>query len=233
MPRHIDPSLIPPYPTLEFETTQWEAGLTRVAGIDEAGRGALAGPLCAAAVVLPPNDPQLTAALFGVRDSKQMTAFERETWAIVIRETAVDFGIGWVEPGEIDRLGMARCGRLAFTRALEALNFPPTSLLLDYFPIPESDLPQLALVKGDQRSLSIACASVLAKTARDALMVDAHDQYPGYGFAEGKGYATPQHIAALRELGLSTIHRRTFCEGLLQLSLFDLHDQPEHGSEAL
>lgn len=221
MAKRFDTELIPPYPTLDFEKAQWQQGCQTVAGLDEAGRGALAGPLYAAAVVLPFDDPDLEKDLLGVRDSKQMTPFAREKMAPIIRSVAVDFAVVWVEAVEIDRLGMAKAGRLVFQRAISALKQPPTHLLVDYFKLPEVKISQTSLVKGDQRSLSIACASVLAKQARDQRMLEVSAEYPGYHFAENKGYGSPEHLQAIDELGLCPLHRRSFSDHLLQGRLFD------------
>jgi len=195
---------------LEFELRLWDGGWTRVAGIDEAGRGALAGPVCAAAVILPP-DPTLARALDGVRDSKLMTPPAREAWAPRIREAALAWGVGFASAGEIDALGIVAATKLAAARALETLS--PDALLTDFLVFPELDLPQTALVKGDRLSLSVSAASVLAKTARDALLVELDGQYPGYGLARHKGYGTQVHRLALGRLGPSPIHRKSFSFG--------------------
>ncbi len=221
MAKRFDPELIPPYPTLDFEKAQWQRGCQTVAGLDEAGRGALAGPLYAAAVVLPFDDTDLEKVLLGVRDSKQMTAFEREQMAPIIKSVAIEFAVAWVEPAEIDSLGMAKAGRLVFQRAISALKQPPIHLLIDYFKLPEVEIQQTSLVKGDQRSLSIACASVLAKQARDQRMLEVSAEYPGYSFAQNKGYGSPEHLQAIDKLGLCPLHRHSFCDHLLQGRLFD------------
>lgn len=180
-----------------------------MAGIDEAGRGALAGPVAAAAVILPVDD-NILHSLAGVRDSKQMTPTQRETWCVQIKRQAAAWGVGFASSEEIDLLGILPATRLAAVRALEGFSLAPNHLILDYLFLPEIPLPQTSLVKGDQRSLSIAAASVLAKTARDACMVALDQQVPGYGFARHKGYGTVVHCAALESLGPSAIHRRTF-----------------------
>ena len=203
MTRRTDP------PGLRFERPLWQAGLKYIGGIDEAGRGAWAGPVSAAVVVLPIK-PSLARTLAGVRDSKQMTPLARESWAPRIRAVAAGWGVGFASNAEIDALGIVPATRLAATRALAALAFSPGHLLLDYLFLPDCAIPQTALIKGDQRSLSIAAASVLAKTARDALMRELDSNYPGYGFARHKGYGTPQHRAALARLGSCAIHRHTF-----------------------
>ncbi len=222
MGRKFDPELIPPYPTLQFENEAWQRGCLSVAGVDEAGRGALAGPLCAAAVILPHDQPDLEKTLFGVRDSKQLSYIEREQWSLKIQEVAIDHAVAWVQIEEIDKLGMTRAGRLAFERAVAGLKEPPSQLLLDFFKLQRLCIPQLSLVKGDQRSLSIACASILAKQARDQLMIELGATYPNYHFDQNKGYGTAQHLKTIEELGLCPLHRVSFTEHLLQGKLFDL-----------
>jgi len=200
------------FPTLEFEQPLWEGGFACIAGIDEAGRGALAGPVAAGAVILP-ADPSLTHTLDQVRDSKLMTPPERQAWAPRIQAAALAWGVGLASSQEIDALGIVPATKLAARRALDSLvpsQLFPDYLLTDYLLFPELDLPQTALIKGDQRSLSVAAASVLAKTARDALMCSADGQYPGYGFARHKGYGTLFHQQALARLGVCALHRRSF-----------------------
>lgn len=203
-------SLLPERPNLAFESVLWVKGIKLVAGIDEAGRGALAGPVAAGAVVLPADQPDLMAQLTGVRDSKVMTAAERGIWAAEIKAIAVAWGVGLAGPEEVDRLGIVPATCLAAARALHNLGLSPEHLLVDYLTLPAVGVPQTALVKGDARSLSIAAASILAKTARDALLVELDQSYPGYGFASNKGYATQAHRQALLVLGPCDVHRRTF-----------------------
>ncbi len=206
----FDPTLIPPSPDLSFESTLWQKGMTLIAGIDEAGRGALAGPVAAGVVILPPDNPELAQQCHSVRDSKQLTASQREKAAITIKQVASCWAVGFADAQEIDELGIAQATRLAAVRALNQLTRHPQHLLIDYIHLKEVLLPQTCLVKGDQRSLSIACASILAKTTRDALMVNFDRQFPGYGFASHKGYGTRAHQTAIAEIGPSPIHRRTF-----------------------
>lgn len=197
-------------PDLSFERGLWRHALTCVAGLDEAGRGALAGPVAAAAVVLPAR-PRLTRTLHGVRDSKLMTAPQRTLWAGRIKSAALNWAVGLASPDEIDRFGIVHATRLAALRALEGLGVFPDYLLTDFrLELPELDTPQTALVKGDQRSLSIAAASVVAKTCRDELMLELDGQYCGYGLARHKGYGTAGHRAAIGRLGVSPIHRKSF-----------------------
>jgi len=194
-------------PDLTFESHLWQAGYRRVAGVDEAGRGAWAGPVAAAAVILP-SVPYRARTLDGVRDSKQMTPLQRERLAPRIREAALAWGVGFASAAEIDSLGIVRATKLAAMRALEGL--APDCLLTDYLVFPEVELPQTAVIKGDQKSLSVAAASVLAKTSRDAIMRDMEADYPDYGFGRHKGYGTQAHRLALMRLGKCATHRRSF-----------------------
>ena len=194
-------------PTLDFEQELWRGKWERIAGIDEAGRGAWAGPVCAAAVILPIGS-LISRELSGVRDSKEMSPSSRTAWEPRIKAAAAAWGVGYASCEEIDRIGILPATRLAAARALTDLS--PDYLLTDYLIFREIPLPQTALVKGDQRSLSIAAASVLAKTARDELMQRMDLSYPGYGFAGHKGYGTREHQQAIRRLGVCALHRKSF-----------------------
>jgi ribonuclease HII len=217
----IDPSLIPAFPNLEFEEAVWACRGKLVAGLDEAGRGAVAGPIFAAAVILPPNEPAALRELLGfVRDSKQMSMIHREEAALMVKSIALAWAVFTISAAEVDKNGMAKAGRDVLLGAAKALKPMPHHLLLDYFRLPDCAWPQECLVKGDQRSLSIAAASVLAKTARDAHMRHLDLRYPGYGFSAHKGYATAQHYQAISELGLCPEHRRSFLDVFLQPGLF-------------
>jgi ribonuclease HII len=204
----FDRSLIPASPDLTFESPLWSEGW-RVAGLDEAGRGAWAGPVVAAAVILPSTVDVLTR-LKGVRDSKQLSADKREFLAGAIRQSAVIWGVGSASNTEIDELGIVPATRLAMMRALEQLSPQAEYLLLDAIFLPENLLPQMSLIKGDQRSLSIAAASILAKTNRDAWMVEHSAHYQPYGFDHHKGYGTKAHRLALDESGPCLLHRTSF-----------------------
>jgi ribonuclease HII len=198
---------------LRFERVVWGGGARFVAGVDEAGRGALAGPVAAAAVMLPADlcsGAGLEQLLHGVRDSKVMTPAARQLWAERIACAALSAAVGFASAAEIDALGIAPATRLAALRALEQLCLPAQHLLIDYIDLPESPLPQTCLVKGDARSLSIAAASVLAKTARDAHMARLDAAYPAYGFAQHKGYGVAKHLQAIAALGLCAEHRKSF-----------------------
>jgi ribonuclease HII len=200
---------IPEKPTLEYEKQLWGDGFRIVAGLDEAGRGAWAGPVYAAAVVLP-TDNRVVDLLNGVRDSKRMTPVQRDRWRGCIQSAAIAWTIGSATHEEIDKMGIVPATCLAMLRALDELVYAPTYLLVDYIQICDCACPQLSLPKGDCRSLSIAAASVLAKTSRDAYMQKLDQHFPGYGFARHKGYGTAQHRAALAELGPCPIHRYSF-----------------------
>jgi len=205
----FDRRLLPLAPDFAFEIALWGQGYHLVAGVDEAGRGALAGPVAAGALVFP-DDPGLLPALKGVRDSKQMTAAQRSSWAERLAEVCLACGVGFASADEIDTLGIVPATRLAACRAVQSLGVQPEHLLVDYLRLPELPIPQTPLVKGDARSLSIAAASILAKTRRDALLCELEAQYPGYGLAQHKGYATQAHRLALERLGPSPIHRLSF-----------------------
>ena len=197
-------------PGLTYEKRLWGAGYRHVAGLDEAGRGSWAGPVVAAAVILPPNQPELAQYLSGVRDSKMLTATRREMLLEVIEQHALAWGVGAVPPREIDARGIVPATREAMSLALEALSPPADYLLIDYLSLPDQPLPQVSLPKGDARILSIAAASIVAKVSRDRMMVDLDARYPGYGFGQHKGYGTPQHQAALARFGPSAVHRFSF-----------------------
>lgn len=199
----------PVTPDLTLESALWEARIRMVAGIDEAGRGALAGPVAAAAVTLP-EDLSVLERLHGVRDSKQMTPGARQVWSKEIKRIALTWSVGFASAQEIDQIGIVPATRLAVQRALAELSCQPEHLLLDYLFLPECSLPQTALVKGDARCLSIASASILAKTARDDLLIQFDQTYPGYGLAANKGYGTAQHRQAIVNRGLTAIHRQSF-----------------------
>jgi len=192
----------------EIESHFWDDGWI-IGGLDEAGRGALAGPVSAGVVVLD-REPAEVLRKAGVRDSKQLTPLKRERLAPMIKELARAWGVGFASAEEIDALNIVRATKLAATRALTSLSLFPDHLLTDYLILPEIDIPQTALIKGDQRCVSIAAASILAKTARDELMRGFEKEYPGYGFAQHKGYGTQVHRSAVKRLGRCAIHRKTF-----------------------
>lgn len=193
-------------PDLQLEAAHWAAGARYVAGVDEAGRGCLAGPVVAAAVVLPPD-----AHLPGLDDSKKLSAEAREALLPVIRRQALAVGLGLGAPEEIDRINILWASLEAMRRALLDLALPPDHVLVDgNRAIPEAPWPQDTVIKGDGRSLSIAAASVVAKVERDRLMERLDADYPHYGWALHKGYPTAAHYAALAAYGPSPHHRRSF-----------------------
>jgi ribonuclease HII len=201
---------------LHFEKECWRLGHPHVAGVDEAGRGPLAGPVVVAAVMFAPN-----TMLDGVTDSKQLTETQREHFFDMIRSRAVAFHVEIIDHETIDRINILQASLLGMRRCVENLSVPADFVLIDgnHDAFPRTDRygsRQKAIVKGDARSLSIAAASILAKVTRDRLMAEYDKVFPRYEFAKNKGYPTPEHIAALKAHGMSTIHRRTFCAGLLQ-----------------
>ena len=183
-------------------------GYRLIAGIDEVGRGALAGPVLAAAVILP---YQIKAPwLSQVRDSKQLSPARREFLFHHIHEIAISLGIGMADHEVIDTQGIIKATRLAMKLAINQLSPSPESLLIDYMNLPEVPLPQKGITNGDELCLSIACASIIAKVTRDKLMLEFDRIYPGYGLANHKGYGTKQHISCLHRLGACPIHRHSF-----------------------
>jgi ribonuclease HII len=200
------------HPTLAAERSLWRDGQRFVAGVDEAGRGPLAGPVAAGAVILPPG---LRLAgrfrwLSAVRDSKQLTPEAREGLAPCIWEHALAAAVAFVAVSVIDRIGIAEASRQAMLAAIAQLTARPQHLLLDAFRLPACSLSQTAIIKGDSSSMSIACASIIAKVARDHWMDAQETVFPGYGFVTNKGYYTPEHAEALYRLGPCGLHRRSF-----------------------
>jgi len=198
-----------PLPDLTHESVLWAQGHLYVAGLDEVGRGPWAGPVVAAAIILPP-DPAVAQRLAGVRDSKRVAPQERERLYALIQAEALAWGMGMADAEEVDALGLIAATRCAMKRAIAALSLPPQALLIDALRLPEVPLPQCSIVHGDALSLSIAAASILAKVTRDRLMIQMDATYPGYGFAQHKGYGTRAHAQALALLGPCPIHRRSF-----------------------
>jgi len=193
-------------PSLEREVALWDVGRTVVAGLDEAGRGPLAGPVVAAAVVFPPGCPRIR----GLDDSKRCTARQRERLALLVRERALAVAVGAASVHEIDRFNIRRASILAMRRALTRLAVPPAAILVDGLPCPELGLPHEAIIDGDALCYSIAAASVIAKTVRDRLMMRLAPRYPGYAWDQNMGYATALHRDALAARGPTPHHRRSF-----------------------
>lgn len=197
-------------PTLEIELALRAQGHRRIAGLDEAGRGAWAGPVVAAAVILPLDRPDVKRALAGVRDSKQLSPTARDAHFDIIREVALGIGVGVSAPAVIDRDGILPATRRAMRQALRRLSPQPECLIIDHLQLRSVPLPQVAFPKADVRSLSVAAASIVAKVTRDRLLVQLDERYSGYGFARHKGYGTAAHRAALDDLGPTHIHRMSF-----------------------
>ena len=197
-------------PTLTFERRLWAEGFKVIAGIDEAGRGAWAGPVVAAAVIFEPNVTHHLDPLGLVRDSKLLSPRQRDRCYDVILEMAAFWGVGAVSSEEIDARGIMVATREAMRLAVEKLAIPADYLLIDAVPLPALPVPQRAIIKGDRLSLSIAAASILAKVTRDRWMRDLDGIWPGYGFAAHKGYGTAMHQAALARLGATQIHRHSY-----------------------
>jgi len=197
----------------EFERAWWSRGATSVAGVDEAGRGPLAGPVVAAAVVFPNarSHSGFDERLRDLNDSKQLAKTQREEfYAVLTSLPEVRYAISIVDAAMIDHLNILRATHRAMNEALAQLQPQPEHVLVDGKPVKSMTLPHTAIVKGDSLSYSIAAASVLAKVTRDRMMLEFEEKFPGYGFAEHKGYGTPQHLAAIAELGPCPIHRRSF-----------------------
>ncbi len=188
-----------------FERACLQKGYKRIAGIDEAGRGALAGPVVAAAVILP-----VGCEIEGLKDSKQLTSKQRSLLTNEIQRVAISVGVGSVDNRLIEKLNILQAALRAMAEAVQQLSPKPDYLLVDGSKLPKTNIPGQAIPKGDNLSLSIAAASVIAKTTRDRLMTEFHQTYPNYGFEQHKGYPTAQHRQAIAQFGASAIHRNTF-----------------------
>lgn len=217
-------------PDLRAERSLWRRGYRYLAGLDEVGRGSWAGPLVAAAVILP-RQARALRRLEGVRDSKQLQPRQREILAQRVREVALAVGIGLVSPRLVDEWGVVEATRQAMRLALDNLDLAPDYLLIDALHLNGVALPQRGLVDGDARCLSIAAASVVAKVHRDRLMASLEPLYPGYGFAQHKGYGTRQHRLALQHLGPTELHRFSF-KPLRVFRWLVRRDPPGHDCEA-
>ena len=197
-------------PSLDLEQDLHRRGHTLLAGVDEVGRGALAGPVMAGAVILPPNLDPSAPWLNGINDSKKLTPMQREQAATEIHQHALAVSIGAAGPEEIDEHGIVAATRLAMVRAVSGLSPQPHHLLVDYISLDESGLPVTSVTRGDSVSYSIAAAAIAAKVARDRLMSDVNERWPDYGFHTHKGYGTRTHLRQLHLLGPVPIHRFTF-----------------------
>lgn len=215
-------SIAPDIPTLSYERDLYDSDVSVIAGADEVGRGALAGPLVAAAVVLPPIDNVMQDAGFWttVRDSKTLSVKTRELLATGVMSRSVCWSIAGIDADEIDQIGLGAANRCAMERAVLGLSHEPEMLLIDAMTI-DSSVWQIGIIDGDALSLSIAAASIVAKVARDALMIDAESRWPQYGFARHKGYGVRKHIEALQLHGSCELHRQCFSPVRLAQEAFD------------
>ncbi len=198
----------------------WQQGALYIAGVDEAGRGALAGPVVAAALIAPPRS-ELSGLWSAVRDSKQLPPIRRAHLAELIRQQALAWGIGVVSAAEIDRIGIAPATRLAMSEAIAQLSPAPDYLLIDWVRLPQLNLRQESMAKADALIVSVAAASILAKVHRDQLMVHLAAEYPDYHFADNKGYGSAAHLTAIERYGACPIHRRSFAPFARQATLFE------------
>jgi len=201
--------------TLEIENTLWLQGMTRIAGVDEAGRGPLAGPVVAAAVLFPKN-----MIIDGVDDSKKCTAKQRELLFTTIMEQALSVGVGIVDHDVIDRINILQATIVAMRKSIENLNIQPEYSIIDGNSFTHETLKFQNIIRGDEKSFTIAAASIVAKVTRDRMMRDIDIRFPQYGFAQHKGYGTRRHIDAIRTYGLCEIHRRSFHPAALQGKIF-------------
>jgi ribonuclease HII len=193
-----------------FENEVYKNGYTYIGGIDEAGRGPLAGPVVAAVVVFKPG-----TKIEGINDSKKLSEAKRDELFDIIREQALDYGIGIVQREEIDEYNILNATYMAMKKAINCLKKTPDYLLVDAAHVPDVNIEQKSIIKGDSKSISIAAASILAKVTRDSIMYEYDKMYPEYGFASHKGYGTDQHYKAIRAHGITTIHRRSFLKNIL------------------
>ena len=194
----------------KYEQKLYDEGCVYVAGVDEVGRGPLAGPIAAAVVILKKDD-----LIEGINDSKKLSAQKREELYKVITERAVSYAVGIVSPAEIDEINILQATYKAMREALSKLSVKPDHLLADAVTIPLIDVPQTAIIKGDAKSISIGAASIVAKVTRDKMMEEYDKIYPGYGFAQNKGYGSAEHIKAIKEKGICSIHRKTFVKNFI------------------
>lgn len=196
------------HPDRKEESALFSAGYIRIAGVDEAGRGALAGPVVAAAVILPQGARFKWLAL--IKDSKLLREDVREYIMKKVRRAGIEVGVGVVEPSVIDDVNILNATKKAMRLAIEQLRQPPDYVLIDAIVLPRLRIPQKGIIKGDRTCLAISCASVVAKVARDHIMVELDAKYPEYGFANHKGYGTREHFDSLQKNGASEVHRQTF-----------------------
>ncbi len=189
----------------KFEKGLWKKGYANIVGVDEVGRGPLAGPVVACAVILDPNKP-----ILGLKDSKQLSSKQRKQFLIEIKEKALDYAISFVSERVIEEINIYQASKKAMLNAINALSLKPDYILSDAMPLPESTIEYLAIIKGDTLSASIASASILAKEARDDYMIKQSAIFPEYDFEHNMGYPTKKHLAAIKRFGIIDIHRKTY-----------------------
>ncbi|OQX93555.1 MAG: ribonuclease HII [Tenericutes bacterium 4572_104] len=189
----------------KFENGLWEKGYINIVGVDEVGRGPLAGPVVACAVILDPSKP-----ILGLKDSKQLSSKQRKQFLIEIKEKALDYAISFVSERVIEEINIYQASKKAMLNAINALSLKPDYILSDAMPLPESNIEYLSIIKGDTLSASIAAASILAKEARDAFMIKQSIKFPEYDFEHNMGYPTKKHLAAIKRFGIRDIHRKTY-----------------------
>jgi ribonuclease HII len=200
-----------PYiPTQDEERQLWNAGYSNVVGIDEVGRGPIAGPVVAGAVIMPDLSGMCDKGIRLIRDSKSLTPLQRRSADSIVRRIGIDFGIGMADVNEIDQWGIVPATKLAMVRALDSLVLRVDHMLIDAIPLEWNGRPYTAIVRGDQQCVAVAAASVIAKVYRDALMGELDIIYPGYGFSKNKGYPSPFHLSVIGAKGPTPIHRMTF-----------------------
>ncbi|MFN8672984.1 MAG: ribonuclease HII [Candidatus Sericytochromatia bacterium] len=207
---------------LEYESHLWQKGISFIAGVDEVGRGCLAGDVVTCSVILD-NNPQKIKNLLGVTDSKKLNEKKREYFFEIIKENVLDYQLGIISEKIIDEINILQATFLAMRESINKLKVLPEHILVDgNKKIPKIEIEQTTIIKGDFHSLSISCASILAKVTRDRIISEKIKEYPQYGFEKHKGYATKEHIDAIKKYGLSDIHRKTFCKNFFveQMSLF-------------
>jgi ribonuclease HII len=224
------------FPTWNFERELYDKGHRFIAGVDEAGRGAWAGPLVAGAVILPHPDTldsasELAVGLAELRDSKMLSAEVRERLLVLIHQAALAVGVGIVSSGLIDVIGIGPANRLAWVRALRSMAIRPDHLLLDAFKLPAMRLPQKSIIRGDAACISIAAASIVAKVTRDRIMHDMDVCNPGWGFSQHKGYGTRYHSASIERLGVAPVHRKSFAP--IRAALMGQFAQPDTSEQGV
>ena len=197
---------------LAYERKLWYKGYSIIAGIDEAGRGPLAGSVYAAAIIF-----EKEFIIPEVKDSKKLSEKKRELLFALIKENAISYAIGIASEKEIDEINIRQASILAMQRAVKVLNIKPDFLLVDGFDLPDSNIPSEGIIKGDDKSFTIAAASIIAKVSRDAYMKDLDKKYPNYKFAKNKGYGTKEHIEAIKKYGITPVHRKSFLTRIIDL----------------